>query len=71
MKKILAALFILIFSFCLAGCRDKQIKAGDISYIEIQKGSFKTVYNVDEKINFDNVYIVIVLKTIKATSCRK
>ena len=51
MKKILAALFILIFSFCLAGCRDKQIKAGDISYIEIQKGSFQTVYTWTRKIN--------------------
>ncbi|HHT82907.1 MAG: cohesin domain-containing protein [Christensenellales bacterium] len=71
MKKILAALFILIFSFCLAGCRDKQIKAGDISYIEIQKGSFKTVYNVDEKINFDNVYIVIVLKNDKGHIVQK
>lgn len=64
MKKIVFILIIIAVMFSFVGCK-KEMTAEDIQYIEIRKGSLKEVYNVDEQIDFSNVFIVIVLKDKK------
>lgn len=66
MKK--AALILLLITLALvmlSGCGGKEIRADEIKFIEIRDGSFKTAYAVDEKIDFNNVYIVVTLKDNK------
>lgn len=70
MRKIVFLLLILILAFNFSACQ-KAIKADDIRYIEIREGSFKRNYNVDEEIDFSNVYIVIVLKDKKGSMVEK
>lgn len=69
MRKIFSTISVLIVSLIIVlsmtGCDRGAIKADDISYIEVREQSLKGNYEVDEKIDFSNVYIVIVLKNNK------
>lgn len=66
MKKVaLIILLIILAMVALSGCKNKEIRADEIKFIEIRDGSFKTTYAIDEQIDFRNVYIVITLKDNK------
>ncbi len=57
----LVVILITIISGSLA-CNNKTLSPDDIAYIEVRQNSLKNNYEVDERIDFSNVYIVIVLK---------
>lgn len=68
---IVIAILISSSSFLLFGCSKGSLNPNDIDYIEFRDNSLKLVYDVDEKLDYNNIFIVVVLKDNKGDIVEK